>query len=843
MIERAASHPQTLLLRLGLFGTTMVLFARAYDLWIFGQSSLYPVSLALSFAAWGLGALLGLLALSRTLTPRMAWLVLGGLILAFLASAYLYWRNRYPLITPRTDNEMISEYAVQILRRGQNPYEWNLADFRRVFHDQLNFTAFLDGSIQRRVTYPALPMTLLYVLDSIGLGSVKVISVTAHISLLILLFVGSPAAFRPVILLPLFALKEFTYFPLGGLQDVLWGALIVGMILAWNRPVLRAVLFGLACNYRQQPWLIAPFLVIYLWYTYPSRRERVRAIAVFGGISAGLFLIFNLPFFIWNPKAWILGAVEPSYAAFNVWSQGIASLTQFGFVAWPKAFYSVLQFSFYGAALWVYWRHPRSFGHAFWIVPGIFFWIYYRALTNYWIYWIPPLLLMVARATNPRTALDRLLPEHHRRWMPTASLCGALAAVNIVLGAALLMRADSVSAHYNLPILTTSGSESAQVLKLELEVTNHSDTLFEPRFSVQQEQPYPWQIESGPISLEPGESGTYVISAGYPAVQFSVHDGAQIVVTDAGENYALRNILNIPSDATFSDPDRIVNPRYEFWTETNVIPTGWTFQSLPSAAAAIAMAPIDGRDALILETDSRTILRLSQTITLPDAFDLWIYPTRPVVSPDGGYAYGLELTAGSNRLWVLFGDADTYGILDDQAAYIVMPAPLNTWSRQHIEIAALFERLGWAIPPLTMRTANSLSYPARQITLSLLLAAPGHDHATAVFGPIEQSNPQRIGSTDYLEQALNDPGGYYVGLGVNYLHNRNFDLALKAFDTARGYDPESSEAWFGLSQTYLWQGNWDAAMQAYQQSIKLGYPQPEQFYEIWTEAQSSKSTQ
>lgn len=842
MIDDAGPRTQSLILRLGLLGTAMVLLVRAYDLWIFGHASQYPISLMMSFAAWGTGMLLGLLALNRTVHPRTAWLILGSLIFAFLAFAYIYWRDRHPLVTPRTDNQMIAEYAVQLLRRGQNPYEWNLTDFRRVFHDQLNFTAFLDGSLQHRVTYPALPMSFLYALDIIGLGSVKLVSMTAHIALLGLLFVGSPRIFRPVILLPLFVFREFVFFPLAGLQDVLWSALLVGMIMVWDRPVLRAVLFGLACNYRQQPWLVAPFLVIHLWYTHPDRRERARAIAMFGGISAGLFLAINLPFIVWNPKAWFLGAFEPTYAAFNVWSQGIGALTQFGYVPWPKSYYSVLQFSFYGVALLFYWRHPRKVGHAFWLVPGIFFWIYYRALTNYWMYWIPPLLLIVARSVEPRTSLDVPLPARRSRWMPTMSVLGAVAAVNVVLGVSFLLRAEPVTTRYELPILTTSGSENARVSKLQVNVTNHSEEIFEPRFSMQQEQPYPWLIESGPISLEPGQSGTYTIVAGYNAVQFPVGDGAQIVVTDAGGDYALRSVLDIPSDQTFADPDRIVNPRFEFFTEAGRIPAGWKLENLPQGTGSVSMTLVDDRAALVLEAQPGTqaFLRLSQRITLPEAVDLWVYPTDPVVSPESGHAYGLEVFDGSKRLWVLFGETENQGLLDDHTAYVVVSSPLNQWSRQYIDLPALFERLEWTMPPLTVRTDNSLNYSARQIELGLLFATSGDGPPTAIFGPIEQPESQQVGSTDYLEQALSDPAAYYVGMGLDYLNQRNFDLALEAFERAKEYDPAMSEAWFGLSQTFAWLGEWDAALAAYQKSTELGYPQPERFHEVWEAARAAQ---
>ena len=377
------SRLEAVLIRIGLLSTTLVLFARAYELWIYGQSPLYPLSLILSFACWGFGMCLVILALRRDIAPKATWLILAGLIFAFLATAYIHVRNAHPLITPRTDNQMIGEFATQVLRRGINPYQWDFSDFRRVYHDLLNFTGFLDGSYQRRVTYPSLPTLLMLGLDLVGLGSIKLVSVIAHVAVLVLLFAGSPPVYRPVILLPLFLFREFSFFPLVGLQDVLWCALLLGMILAWDRPISRAVLFGLACSYRQQPWLIAPFLVISLWHEGGSLRERILRVVDFGMISGGVFLVVNLPFLIWDPVAWGLGALEPTFATFNVWSQGIGALSQFGVVPWTRTFYTIVQLSFYASALFLYWRHPRAVRYVIWVVPAFFFWIYYRALTNY----------------------------------------------------------------------------------------------------------------------------------------------------------------------------------------------------------------------------------------------------------------------------------------------------------------------------------------------------------------------------------------------------------------------------------------------------------------------------
>jgi tetratricopeptide (TPR) repeat protein len=826
------SQVHTLLLRIGLLSTALVLFTRAYDLWISGQPSLYPLSLILSFAAWGFGAFLAILALRRETGPRSAWLVLIGLIYAFLCSAYIHWRNAHPLITPHTDNQMIAEYAVQVLRRGINPYTWDFSDFRRVFHDLLDFTAFLDGSIQHRVTYPALPTLLLYALDSIGLGYAKLTSVAAHVVLLVLLFVGSPPPFRPVILLPLFVFREFSSFPLAGLQDVFWCALILGMILAWNRPRLRAVLFGLACSYRQQPWLIAPFLVIQLWHEGGPLRARLLRVGDFAATSAGVFVVINLPFILWDPVAWLLGTWEPSFASFGVWSQGIGVLTQFGLVSWTRAFCTILQLSFYASALVLYWRHPRSMQNAIWVVPAFFFWLYYRALTNYWIYWIPPLLLVVARADEPRSPLERIPERRQVSWKPTAGIIGAIAVADVVFASVLLFRQAPISANYRLPIQTSSVLDNPLVTRIELDLTNHSDETLAPRFSVQREQPYPWLIENGPETLQPGQSGIYTIAAGYPAVAFPASEGAQIVITDGSGDYSLRKVLDIPSDPTVRDPDRIVNPQYYFWADTNQIPTGWELDVSPQGSGMVQMDLIDGRDALVLRptTPGRSgYLRLSQKITFPATFDIWVYPTAPVSAPEQGVGYGLEFFDGVDRLWVLFGNAKGQGFLDKYSAYVSMPAPLNEWSVQHVALDELYHAVGLPLPPATLRAQNDLSFQARQVEVSLLLLSDGSENNRGIFGPIEQPTVQQVGSTDYLDQALQDPSGYYVGLGNDYTDQRNYQLALDAYETALAYEPDNAEACYGLAIAYSGLGKQENAQAALEECRGHGYPQLELF--------------
>jgi tetratricopeptide (TPR) repeat protein len=365
------------------------------------------------------------------------------------------------------------------------------------------------------------------------------------------------------------------------------------------------------------------------------------------------------------------------------------------------------------------------------------------------------------------------------------------------------------------------------VTRLQVEVTNHSDRVLNPRFSVQREQPYPWLIESGPEVLQPGESATYVTRSGYPAVAFPASEGAQIVVTDGGSDYALREEVDIPPEPTFRDPDLAVNPEYKYWEDTSQLPAGWALSARPAGSGAVQMDTVDSREALVLLATSsglRSQMRLSQQITFPGPFDIWVYPTASVSEPRRGAGYGLEFFDGHNRIWVLFGNADDRGFLDAQTAYIVIPTPLDQWSLQNVRLEEIYRELGLSLPAVMHRVQNDRSFQARSVELSLLLLSGGSESSRGVFGPIEQPPVQQAGTTDYLEQALQDPAEYYVGLGNEYRGQRNYDLALDAYETALGYKPESADALYGLGMAYLGLGEEKRAAASLEESLGMGPP-------------------
>ncbi|MFH1183743.1 MAG: hypothetical protein V1755_01725, partial [Chloroflexota bacterium] len=610
----------TIPLRLGLIGTGLVVFQAAASLWIQAGSYWQLAVLTFSATAWAFSIACFLLAMTARVPRVSQWIVLAGLVGSLWILASLQWQNATPFTTSHPDNEMIGEYAAEALRKGFNPYSWNFSDATRVYRDQgLLYTYFLDGSQQNRVTYPALPTLLLLAFGTIGLGQARIISLVFHSILLILLFFGAPVRFRSLFVLALFATRDFFYLALTGIQDIVWSTLLVAMLLAWKRPTLRGVLFGLACAYRQQPWILAPFLLIYVWNTEGNGTERRDRIVHFVGVSLGIFLLINLPFILWDVRGWVLGAFEPTYAAFNVASHGLGTLSQYNLLPLPRIFFTVLQLSFLALMIIVHWRHPRWVGMSFWIFPAIFFWMFYRGLTNHWEYWIPPLLFALTR--HKWSGVDQL--ESRTRARQTKYFIAATLAANLLLAAFLVSRPPTISASLIYPL---QSADSYSVFRLSLSVANHSDQLFRPRFSVQHDgtQPLPWDIQNGPEVLEPGESARYVIST--YSYSFSIAKGAQLVISDGGGNYELRAVKDIAGEQTIVSPDLIINPAFTVWLFYAQTPAGWSWQPPDGNSPPLRTELVKEKNALVMSVDQGSA-RLSQTVTFPDSFSMQVYPT------------------------------------------------------------------------------------------------------------------------------------------------------------------------------------------------------------------------
>jgi uncharacterized membrane protein len=182
---------------------------------------------------------------------------------------------------------------------------------------------------------------------------------------------------------------------------------MICVIFSLKKPWLAGACYGLACAMKQTPWLLTPFLLIWVFHDHPesSRGERIRRALIFATAAAGLFLIPNLWFIYQDYSLWWRGVIAPSFGNLVILSQGLSMTSETGFIPLPPSFYSITFVTVFAALLFNYAVYFERLKHVIWVVPILTMWFSYRGLQNYFIFWIPMLVVSAVYLYKERTGL------------------------------------------------------------------------------------------------------------------------------------------------------------------------------------------------------------------------------------------------------------------------------------------------------------------------------------------------------------------------------------------------------------------------------------------------------
>jgi len=231
-----------------------------------------------------------------------------------------------------------------------------------------------------------------------------------EIAVILTLYLKSPQKLRPMILLPLFAGSDLMInFTAASVSDILWVLPLIFAAFYLEKPLVSGILYGLACSIKQTPWLLVPFLLIYMMRAEGAQDlcDRLLRTAKFVVTTAAAFLVINLPFMLMNSRAWFSNVLTPMTEDLVILSQGPSLLTEVGLLPIGKTFYSVIVVAVAVVLIVNYYVYFDKLRYMLWIFPGIILWFSYRALTNYIIYWVPLMLVSMLiwhRAEQTRTA-------------------------------------------------------------------------------------------------------------------------------------------------------------------------------------------------------------------------------------------------------------------------------------------------------------------------------------------------------------------------------------------------------------------------------------------------------
>lgn len=726
---------------------------------------LYGVSFTYIFAA-----VLGLD--GERFSRRLVIITLVVLLVAF----YCAFFRRTGIENLGTDGILFSRYGVDLVLAGENPYAHSMADaIERYPLDEASVTYTADGGSVQSLSYPALSVLPFIPQALLGIENPNLTAIVVFFLVTLFLVRASPSFLASAPLALMFGNLNLLRFTYGGVFDILWVLPLLFAMRAWTRQrwAMAAVFFGLACGVKQTPWLIAPFLGVWLYLESPDHREFRRRAGITLGYGFGAFLLPNLPFIVADPGSWLRGVLVPLGSASPLVMQGSGAvlLESSGVAAMPYGFFTALSLLVLAGSLAIYLLYFERLRWLAWIAPMFITWFHARSLQNYFIFFVPlayyAWLLRGGHArAAPQAASEQPNPEPPPTVVWHAALGPAIRArlalgvlVAVVSGTFAAAAVSRGGSRVELEVALAGAFDPERLdraSELDLRLTNEDALPFRPVFDVVREGQstrFAWKVVSGPAVLGAGESATYRIRA--PAAVAALRYGQEFGVT-VKDRDSSRVVKSAPLilERLAAEPVRIANPRFTAWEspsrEVGLRPFGWRATTNGEPGEETVVRRIAEGVRLEAGNVHRTasgpwcMAGLGQEIAHPPRLAIELTAASVLPRPDVTPAVvtGLEIADGDRRVWIVPTAVATQetrvrpGSLD--YVFVFVPAEPGKRIRTIVDVAAVYRSQGWPIP----ETVTGSDKRFASVHLLLFAAVyPGPrasgGHAEIVFHSVE----------------------------------------------------------------------------------------------------------
>jgi hypothetical protein len=517
---------------------------------------------------------------------------------------------------------------------------------------------------------------------------------------------------------------------------------------------------------------------------------------------------------------------------------GLSRLTEVGLVMMPKTAYTQISLAVLAVSLLLYWHNFARWREALWVLPGLFLWFGYRGLGHYWIFWIMPLALSLARnlwffpveVPQAQVVAVRRLPRY-ALWGVCVLVVGMVVWHGVLRVNPLTIQVEGMLREFN-----------QRISQIDLFVKNDSERDLTPRFAVRNggEQPLFWRVERGPSILPPGESAHYTIATQPPVDSLHVSEGGQIIVSDAN-GYDLRASTYVDGDYTYRYPAALPNGSFNVWRVDQNAPSYWNWLTNTNNGALLERFDTDQggyglRFTLPTALDQQWQYATVDTeIQFPETqVNVWVKPPADAnIAPVFNFVYGLELVANDKRVWVLFGDQAAMGRLDPDVYYWMTPAPRETWSRQTLDLKQIFTDLGIDVSTIEeerIARFGNQHYPMTRLDFRLMVAARSHANGsvTAEFGPV--GNEQLLPDTETMVRTMIDhPETMLIWRGDQNEIAGNLHVARSYYDEALEYTPDQARIYIGLGRTEYGLGADQSALDYFARAREMIEAAPERY--------------
>jgi hypothetical protein len=345
------------------------------------------------------------------------------------------------------DGTSLDTNAAELLLQGRNPYtdssmlnvarqfqiqpDWTTPLRQGQFAGRLDYPSYtelqsvLDKDLkagnapefESKVSYPALSFLTLVPFTWFKDYNVLPLYFLSYLLLIAIAWKVARPELRPWVLLLAMTNVPMWSSTYGGNLDILYVLLIV---IAWLLRAHRwrsALFLGLAIATKQIAWFFIPFYVIMTWRSHDKSgsyglAESVSRLAIAGCVG----LVFNLPFILWSPQAWLAGVLAPVADPMFPLGLGLIELSVNHVLPFfPSWVYGMLEGVAMLVALAWYWSLCRKRPEAAMLLaflPLVFAW---RSLPSYFFCSIYPAFILMAAKVRRATIKAHAAAPHRAR--------------------------------------------------------------------------------------------------------------------------------------------------------------------------------------------------------------------------------------------------------------------------------------------------------------------------------------------------------------------------------------------------------------------------------------------
>ncbi|MHA1747286.1 MAG: hypothetical protein ACTSYF_01420, partial [Promethearchaeota archaeon] len=455
-------------------------------------------------------------------------LILYFLIISVIVNYFLSVPQRYG-----TDSIIMSHMGAALTLEGKNPYLEPLLPWVKKFQLPLNWmTPKMDGTFINYITYPSINFLIFVPFMALGVKNlVQIVFIFYLFSIIFLYITSRNHPLNPIIVFPLIIYElPFFDFVVGSVTDFVWiFFMMIALYMATkDKLVFSSIFLALSAGFKQIAIMAVPFLIIRLL----NRHKLKNIVRYFLTPLAIAFILPNLPYLIWDPYSWIKAVLAPIIsldAPMIPHGFGLIRLMLSNEIPIPHSAYMFLSIGFLLISIYLYLIKSEN-KELCWILIIINFLFWWRSFPNYFISWIPILLL------------DLTLPAHklkmNRHTMEKIKKVGiALLITGIALIIFSVWIASSESYSYSIEIKEIRYINSTL---LRITIINNSNRTISPIFGILKEGAYTWNIIYWNMSqsfepINPGEEREFLLVSPLSQVRLIKGDRIMVFINDKHE--------------------------------------------------------------------------------------------------------------------------------------------------------------------------------------------------------------------------------------------------------------------------------------------------------------------